>query len=253
MIMPDSLRLAVGTLTIIPVGPIPEIDRWMAARAMIIAPVAVLPLGLAAGLVGWSASMLGLPEIMTGLLVVGTLAVGTRALHLDGLADTADGLGSGWSPQRSLAIMKRGNIGLIGVVTLIVILAVQAVAFGTISHTISGAVAGAAAICCSRAALAIVCRQGVPAARRSGLGVAVAGSVPVGAAALSWIAVVGTMVLATTLLGRWWCGLIAAALAGAAVLILVRVCLKRLGGVTGDVMGASIEIALTLLLICLAV
>jgi adenosylcobinamide-GDP ribazoletransferase len=100
--------------------------------------------------------------------------------------------------------------------------------------------------------LAIVCRQGVPAARRSGLGVAVAGSVPVVAAALSWIAVIGTMVLATTQLGRWWCGLIAAALAGAAVLILVRVCLKRLGGVTGDVMGASIEIALTLLLICLA-
>ena len=251
--MPDSLRLAVGTLTIIPVGPIGEIDRWMAARAMIIAPLAVLPLALAAALVGWSASMLGLPQIMTGLLVVGALAVGTRALHLDGLADTADGLGSGWSPQRSLAIMKRGNIGPIGVVTLIVILAVQAVAFGAISHTIRGAVAGAAAICCSRAALAIVCRQGVPAARRSGLGVAVAGSVPVVAAALSWIAVIGTMVVATTLLGRWWCGLIAAALAAAAVLILVRVCVRRLGGVTGDVMGASIEIALTLLLVCLAV
>lgn len=220
---------------------------------MIIAPLAVLPLALAAGLVGWSTAMLGLPQIMTGLLVVGMLAIGTRALHLDGLADTADGLGSGWSPQRSLAIMKRGNTGPMGVVALIVILAIQAVAFGTISHSIRGAAAGAAAICCSRAALAIVCRQGVPAARRSGLGVAVAGSVPVVAAALSWIAVVGTMVLATALLGRWWCGLIAAALAGAAVLILVRVCLRRLGGVTGDVMGASIEIALTLLMVCLAV
>jgi adenosylcobinamide-GDP ribazoletransferase len=253
LIMPDSLRLAVGTLTIIPVGPISEIDRRMAARAMIMAPLAVIPLALAAGLIGWSASRIGLPQIIAGLLVVGTLAVGTRALHLDGLADTADGLGSGWSPQRSLAIMKRGNIGPMGVVTLIVVLAIQAVAFGTISNSIRGAAAGAAAICCSRAALAIVCRQGVPAARRSGLGVAVASSVPVVAAALSWIAVVGTMVLATMLLGRWWCGLIAAALAAAAVLILVRICLRRLGGVTGDVMGASIEIALTLLLVCLAV
>jgi adenosylcobinamide-GDP ribazoletransferase len=251
--MPDSLRLAVGTLTIIPVGPISEIDRRMAARAMIIAPLAVLPLGLAAGLVGWSASMLGLPQIMAGLLVVGALAIGTRALHLDGLADTADGLGAGWSPQRSLAIMKRGNIGPMGAVTLIVILAIQAVAFGTISNSIRGAAAGAAAICCSRAALAIVCRQGVPAARKNGLGVSVSSSVPVVAAALSWIAVIGTMVIATTLLGRWWCGLIAAALAAAAVLILVRVCVRRLGGVTGDVMGASIEIALTLLLVCLAV
>ena len=219
---------------------------------MIIAPLAVLhcPRGRP---VGWSASTLGLPQIMAGLFVVGALAVGTRALHLDGLADTADGLGGGWSPQRSLAIMKRGNVGPFGVVTLIVVLAIQAVAFGTISHSIRGSVAGAAAICCSRAALAIVCRQGVPAARKSGLGVAVAGSVPVLAAALSWTAVIGTMVLAAALLGRWWCGLIAAALAAAAVLILVRVCLRRLGGVTGDVMGASIEIALTLLLVCLAV
>jgi adenosylcobinamide-GDP ribazoletransferase len=251
--MSDSLRLAVGTLTIIPVGPIGEIDRRMAARAMIIAPLAVVPLALGAGLIGWSAAQIGLPPIMAGLLVVGALAVGTRALHLDGLADTADGLGSGWSPQRSLAIMKRGNIGPIGAVTLILILAVQAVAFGTLSESLRGAVAGAAAICCSRAALAIVCRQGVPAARTSGLGVAVASSVPVVATVLSWLAVSGIMVLATTLLGRWWCGLIAAGLAVTAVLILVRVCRRRLGGVTGDVMGASIEIALTLLLCCLVV
>ena len=249
--MPDSLRLAVGTLTIIPVGAIGEIDRRMAARAMIMAPLAVVPLAAGAGLIGWAASQIGLPPLMTGLFVVGALAVGTRALHLDGLADTADGLGSGWSPQRSLAIMKRGNIGPIGVVTLIVILAVQAVAFGSLSMSIRGAAAAAAAICCSRAALAIVCRQGVPAARTSGLGVAVADSVPVAAAALSWLAVIGTMVLATALLGRWWCGLIAAALALAGVLILVRVCRRRLGGVTGDVRGASIEIALTLLLCCL--
>ena len=251
--MPDSLRLAVGTLTIIPVGASGEIDRRMAARAMIMAPLAVVPLAVGAGLIGWAASQIGLPQLMTGLFVVGALAVGTRALHLDGLADTADGLGSGWSPQRSLAIMKRGNIGPIGVVTLIVILAVQAVAFGSLSMSIRGAAAAAAAICCSRAALAIVCRQGVPAARTSGLGVAVADSVPVAAAALSWLAVIGTMVLATALLGRWWCGLITAALALAAVLILVRVCRRRLGGVTGDVMGASIEIALTLLLCCLVV
>jgi adenosylcobinamide-GDP ribazoletransferase len=251
--MPDSLRLAVGTLTIIPVGAIGEIDRRMAARAMIIAPLAVVPLAVGAALIGWAASQIGLPQLVTGLLVVGALAVGTRALHLDGLADTADGLGSGWSPQRSLAIMKRGNIGPIGVVTLIVVLAAQAVAFGSLSMSVRGAVAGAAAICCSRAALAIVCRQGVPAARKSGLGVAVASSVPLTAAALSWLAVIGTMVLATALLGRWWCGLIAAALALAGVLILVRVCRRRLGGVTGDVMGASIEIALTLLLCCLIV
>ena len=251
--VPNSVRLAVGTLTIIPVGPIPEIDRQMAARAMIMAPVAVLPLALAAGLVGRSATGIGMPATLAGLLMVAALAIGTRALHLDGLADTADGLGSGWSPQRSLAIMKRGNTGPIGVVTLIVILAAQAVSFGTLAQTVRGAAAAALAICCSRAALAIACRRGVPAARTGGLGVAVAGSVPVPAAVLSWLVVLAAMVSATTMLGRWWCGPIAVGLAAASVSILVRVCRRRLGGVTGDVMGASIEIALTLLLICLAV
>jgi adenosylcobinamide-GDP ribazoletransferase len=251
--VPNSLRLAVGTLTIIPVGPIPEIDRRMAATAMIMAPLAVLPLGLAAGLAGWSASMIGMPQMTAGLLMVGVLAIGTRALHLDGLADTVDGLGSGWSPQRSLAIMKRGNVGPMGVVALVVILGAQAVSLGVLAQTVRGAAAAVLAICCSRAALAIVCRRGVPAARKGGLGVSVADSVPIMATGLTWLVVLAAMVWAATVLGRWWCGLISVGLAAAGVLILVRVCRRRLGGVTGDVMGASIEIALTLLLLCLAV
>ena len=128
--MLDALRLSVGTLTIVPSGAVAEIDRRTAARAMIIAPLAVVPLAAAVALLGWLGRTAGLPPLAVGLLVVGGLALGSRALHLDGLADTVDGLGSGWSAERSLMVMRRGDVGPMGVVALIVVLGLQATSIG---------------------------------------------------------------------------------------------------------------------------
>ena len=78
----------------------------------------------------WSAGpahFAGLPPLAVGLLVVGCLALGSRALHLDGLADTVDGFGAGWTAERSLMVMRRGDVGPMGVVALIVVLGLQAV------------------------------------------------------------------------------------------------------------------------------
>src|SRR4030095_6014553 len=75
--MLDALRLSVGTLTIVPAGAIAEIDRRTAARAMIIAPLAVLPLAITVALVGWLGRFAGLPPFAVGLLVVGGLSLGT--------------------------------------------------------------------------------------------------------------------------------------------------------------------------------
>ncbi|HVH23415.1 MAG TPA: adenosylcobinamide-GDP ribazoletransferase, partial [Pseudonocardia sp.] len=72
-----GLRLAAGTLTVLPSGPIPHIDRPLAARAMILAPLAVLPLAAASALVAWAAHLFSLPPLVVGLLVVGMLALGT--------------------------------------------------------------------------------------------------------------------------------------------------------------------------------
>jgi adenosylcobinamide-GDP ribazoletransferase len=250
----DGLRLATGTLTVIPSGPIPEIDRPLAARAMIVAPLAVLPLAAGAAAVGWVASAAGMPELIVGLLVVGTLALGSRGMHVDGLADTVDGLASGWDRNRALAIMRRGNTGPMGAAALVIILGLQAASIGRVVVDLRTAILVGLVVCCSRCALSLVCVHGVRAARTNGLGVAVAGSVPVLAAFLSWLAAMIVLGLAEAVIGGSYAsGVIVAVVAALAVLLLVWRCVRRLGGVTGDVMGAGIELALTIMLVGIAV
>jgi adenosylcobinamide-GDP ribazoletransferase len=250
----DGLRLAAGTLTVIPSGPIPEIDKPLAARAMIVAPLAVVPLALTAAAVAWVAGAAGMPELIVGLLVIGTLALGSRGMHLDGLADTVDGLASGWNRNRALAIMRRGNTGPMGAAALVIIIGLQAASIGRVVVDLRTALLLGVIVCCSRCALSIVCARGVPAARTQGLGVAVAGSVPLLAAFVAWLAVMIVLGVGQAAIGGSYAsGVIAGAVAGLAVLLLVWRCVRRLGGVTGDVMGAGIEIALTIMLVGIAV
>ena len=248
----DAWRLAVGTLTVIPVRPPGEVDRRMAARAMVMAPVAAIPLAGLVALLGWLGWLAGLPSLLVGLIMVATLAVSTRALHLDGLADTFDGLGATGSPERALAIMKRGDIGPMGAVALIVVVVAQAVAFGAVMHSLRGAITAGLIVCCSRAVLPVACRRGVPAARVNGLGVAVLGSVSPVVAWGVWLSAQAVLVVAAALSGRWWLGLVAGVLSITAVLTLVRRAVRRLGGSTGDVLGAAVEIALTIMIGCVA-
>jgi adenosylcobinamide-GDP ribazoletransferase len=182
------------------------------------------------------------------------LALGSRALHLDGFADTVDGFGAGWSAERSLIVMQRGDVGPMGVVALVVVLGLQAASIGELVDGLTGALLVAVTVCCSRAALCLTCVRGVPAARADGLGVAVADSVPRSAAAACWLAVllIMTTVAASSGNGPIW-GAVAAAAAAVAVGVLVYRCVRRLGGVTGDIMGAAIEIAFTVMIVVLIV
>ncbi len=238
-----SWRLAVGTLTVLPVRPPETVDRVIAGRAMVIAPIAVLPLAVAGAGAGWLAGRTGWPELLSGFVVVALLALGTRALHLDGLADTVDGLGSGWDRERALQIMRRGDVGPMGVVALILVLATQAVAVSTLTDDWRDAVTLAVLLAASRAALPFGCRVGVPPARPTGLGAMVAGTVPGPVAALVVI-IAGGVVTGTVLAtGRpWWCAVIALLLAAVAAAGTVTVAVRRFGGITGDVLGAGIEL-----------
>ena len=248
--LPDAWRLSVGTLTAIPVRPPTRVDRDTAGLAMVLAPIAVVPLGLLVTLVLWGGRELGLNPLAYGLLGVGALALGSRAFHLDGLADTADALTSSYDRERSLEVMKSGAAGPAGVAALVVVLGVQSVALAVLVSSGAGIAMAGVLVCFSRLALTITCARGVPAARPDGLGAATAHSVPRPIAVASWsaaAAVSAAMVEYTG--GTWWHVVMGFAVAAGVVALLVVRAVRRLGGVTGDIYGAAIEISLAALLL----
>ncbi|WP_318306371.1 adenosylcobinamide-GDP ribazoletransferase [Amycolatopsis solani] len=239
----DSVRLAVGTLTTVPVLAPRVIDRRTAGGAMLLAPLAAVPLALAAGLVVAGGQALHLPSLATAALAVGAVALGSRGLHLDGLADTADGLGASYDRAKALDVMRRGDSGPTGVATLVLTLLVQVGA-------LHDAYQAFAAVLIGRCTLSMACARGVPSARPEGLGATVAGSVPRTAALAVGLAAAGLSVLLPGL--PWWRGPLAVVVAYAVAALLLTRCTKRLGGITGDVLGAGVEAAVAAALLALA-
>lgn len=245
----DAVRLAVGTLTVLPVRA-PRVDRAVAGRAMVLAPLVGLVLALPAGGLLDVAGSLGLGPLLAAALTVGLLAVLTRGMHLDGLADTADGLGSGRPAADALEIMRRGDVGPFGVVTLVITLLVQVAALAQLVTQGRGVLGLGLALVFSRLVLPLACSRGVPAARSGGLGATVAGSVsrPMALVAvlLAFVPLLVLLVLrvdvALGLGAAAPCGLIAA-------LALGWHAVRRLGGITGDVLGAFVEVTFTATLV----
>ncbi len=251
----DGARFAFGTLTVLPV----RVARWdrAAGRAgMLWAPAAGLVVAAAAGAVGAAVVLLGGGALLAAVGAVAAPAVLTRGLHLDGLADTADGLGSGKPAADALRVMKQSDIGPFGVLTLVLVLLAQVAALSGryADGWAQGALAAVAAGFTGRTAMTLACRTGVPPARPDGLGAVVAASVPPRAA---WALAAGTVLAAGAAGAVFGAGgalrYALAALVGltAAQLLLGR-CRTRLGGVTGDVFGALCETAVTAALVILA-
>ncbi|MDD2857663.1 MAG: adenosylcobinamide-GDP ribazoletransferase [Candidatus Nanopelagicales bacterium] len=244
--MPDALRLAIGTFTRLPVAPPRLITRATAGQAMALAPAIGVVLALVCGLPLLLAGGL-LRQLLLATICVALLAWVTRALHLDGLADTADALGSGRPADQALAIARRSDIGPFGVVALVLALLLQVIALAACADGMRGLLALIAAVLTSRVALTWSCIRAWPAARPDGLGATVAGSLPL-VVPILWSVVLA--ILATAFLGI--AGGIAAALGVAAAILVLVVCRRRLGGVTGDVLGAVIEVSMTVALVALA-
>ena len=195
---------------------------------------------------------LGAGPLTGAAVAVAALALLTRGLHLDGLADLADGLGSGKPGPAAVEIMRRSDIGPFGVVTLVLALLIQVAALSQAQSAGRGPVAVLTAVTAGRLAMSWACRTGVPAARPEGLGALVAGSVrpwvPMTAAAAGLACSVGAAVLVPGL-----AALPAAVVAGlAAAFALERHAVRRLGGITGDVLGGIGEVATTVTLLVAA-
>jgi adenosylcobinamide-GDP ribazoletransferase len=199
------------------------------------------------------------PSLVLPLLALATIALLTGGLHLDGLADFADGLGSRRPPAEALAIMKDSAIGAIGAATLIFVVLLQAGSLGLAIERHHGTVALLTATLAGRLAVVQACRNGIPAARTDGLGVNVIGSVSAVRAAVVTVLVFAAAVVAGKLDydgGRLresvhavfavFCAVIVAAL-------VRRLAVRRFGGMTGDVFGALIELAVAVGLFIMAI
>lgn len=258
--MRDALRLALGTLTVIPVRPPVRVDRRTGGRAMVLAPVVGLLLAVLLVAALWLCR--DLPPLVAATVGVSLLALLTRGIHLDGLADTADGLGSGRLGVEALVVMRKGDVGPFGVVTLVLALLLQVTSLAALLTSDAWGLPVVLAVVTSRLALPLVCSSGVPAARADGLGSTVAGSVSrVGLVVAVLLAAAGTAV--GGVLGAWG-GLESLTVVAPVVVVGVAVvvplllagllalrCVRRLGGVTGDVLGACVEVAFTASLVVL--
>ena len=244
--MPDWLRLSIGTLTRLPVPAPRDTGRRTAGLAISAAPIIGLLMALVCGL------PLLLPTegpagFVAAVLVIALLSWATRALHLDGLADTADALGSGRPGPQALEIARKSDIGPFGVIALVFALLLQAGSLAACASRSDGYAALIVAVVTSRAALTWACGRGVPAARLDGLGAAVAETVPRIVCA-TWAII--AIVAAYGVLGAAGASSVVVAIVSAVIVIIIA--RRRLGGVTGDVLGAVIEASATCALVVLA-
>ncbi|WP_020137361.1 adenosylcobinamide-GDP ribazoletransferase [Streptomyces sp. 351MFTsu5.1] len=251
----DGLRFAFGTLSVLPVK-VTRWDREAARGGMLCAPLVGLVLGGLSAAVGLLLLLLGASALLAAIATVAVPAVLTRGLHLDGLADTADGLGSGKPAEDALRIMKQSDIGPFGVITLVLVLFAQVAALCQVygDSWARGAVAAVVSATAARLALTLAARTGVPAARPEGLGAAVAGVVPLRGAALVALAVTLGAAAVSALFGPYDVvrTVLAVAASVAAAELLLRHCTRRFGGVTGDVFGGLAETAATAALVILS-
>lgn len=235
----NGLRLAFSWLTVLPVRGPDDVDRPAAARAIAFAPVVGLVLGAAATGLLWVLAGAGASAPLAGLLTVAALALITRGMHLDGLSDTMDGLGSYGPPERAREIMKGGGAGPFGVAAIVIAVGVQAFSFAALASE-GRWFAVALAITAGRVVVVPACLRGTAAAPGSGFGTLVAGTQSPLTASLWMLAALLAAIFAVP--DRPWLGPATVVLAVALTAILVRHTVSRFGGLSGDVLGATLEI-----------
>jgi len=227
----DRLRIAVALLTRLPVGRIRRNEADLTGASAWFPLVGAVVAGVGVAVWAVTAALFG-PLAGAAASVLATVAV-TGAVHEDGLADTADGLWGGATRERRLEIMRDSRLGTYGMIALVADLLLRTALLvpldlaGVARVVVAGHVIGRAA--------PIVLAAWLPPARQDGLGVR-AGVIGRGGATLA-----ATSVLAAAFATvGFWAPLVLAA-AAVPVAALRRAAHRRIGGVTGDVLGAGVQ------------
>ena len=229
-----AVMSAVAFLTVFGRGQSPQ------ARALWWFPVVGAGLGAVLAAIHWGAGELW-PLMVVGILVVAADLVLTGGLHLDGLADSADGLLPHLDRDRRLDVMSRPDVGAFAVAAVVVMVAVRWAAL-SVDGIESLSLVPIWAI--SRTVVAVVPAI-VPYARPGGL------ADPFLAGARQWLVLWLVPAVAALVLIEGVSGAVAAGVAAAAGAGVVALAWRRLGGFSGDVLGAAIMVAETAALLAL--
>ncbi len=247
-----AVRTAFGWLTVFPVGSADEEpDRRLGGAVLAAVPVVGAVLGALVALLGAAAAQTDLPVPVTAVLAVVLLALLTRGMHVDGLADTADGLGCYGPPSRVAEVMRSGTVGPFGVATLVLVLAVQATGFGSL-FVESRWYEAAFAVALGRFSAVVAARRQLPPAHPDGFGALVAGtqrlSIPIWGAVLLGAAALAGFGSSTTDFDVRACvgAMLTVVVVGVFADVFSRHCARRMGGISGDVLGATIELGVAI-------
>jgi len=231
-IQPGDIGAAIALLTRLP-APANNLRGADAAWAW---PVAGALVGLIAALAAALALALNLPPVVAAAAAITVQIFATGAMHEDGLADCADGFWGGWERARRLEIMHDSRIGTYGVLALALSLILRVALLAALIHagTLYGALIATAAL--SRAPMVALMRR-LPPARPDGL----SRSTGQPGSDTELLAAATALLIALVTVG--FAALPAALVAAAAAFGLSRIALAKIGGQTGDVLGASQQIA----------
>ncbi len=230
---------ALQFLTRVPIHLSHPPDR---ARMVVWFPVAGAAIGAVVGAAG-AAAWHVVPPLVAGALAVTVGLLVTGAFHEDGLADVADGFGGGWTVERRLEIMKDSRHGTYGVAAMCASIVVRVVALGSLLGPAAMFATALAAHVLARSA-AVVLMAAAPAVRHHGLGTDYGQTTTAGRAAVAAVAGAAIAALAT----GWWVAPLAvsAAAGAAATAVLAR---RKIGGISGDVLGAAEQVAECLVMV----
>jgi len=238
----DDFRLAVSFLTILPVGREIQATPEQLGRSMGLFPAVGLLLGLGLCVTNWLLDGL-LPRAVLDCLLVLLLIAVTGALHLDGVADLIDGLAGSRNRERSLEIMKDSRVGAVGVVGLIMVLLLKYLSLYHVPLELKNAALIFMPTAGRWMQLCLCCYS--PYVRSEG-GTGSAFVENVGQT--EFLRGTATLIVASLVL-FWGKGIFLVFLLGIATMLILNYFEKRLGGITGDVLGAVTEMVEVLVLL----
>ena len=239
----QDIAVALVLLTRLPLPALPAKAFKRQAQASWAFPLVGVVVALISGGIGLALLSGGLPTAAAAGIVLAVQIILTGAMHEDGLADSADGLWGGFDRERRLEIMKDSAIGTYGVLALILITGLRWLALTVLLPLGIGAVLAAAIL--SRAVLPVIMAY-VPAARCSGLSHSVGAPDKKASAVALAIGVALVVVIMGTVI------VLPMVIAFGGVFALSRVALVKIGGQTGDILGASQQITEVIVLLGLA-